>query len=247
MKQNGDSLFYTVVDSTIELYPSYVPVVYTNTFLQLNNINFIYDTSTKTSTPVESMYVETMLYNNNGFPEYNFGLCGYHQLPDSILKKVPFLSQSLYSFSLLVNLPFGGESTAYYTLQWIQNFGLIKFTNIFANEPGTSTETINLVSFNNQMVGKPITAIAPPNISQSLSENQNVLIASTRNQIRWRGLSAVDRLNIQVYDCRGKLVLSSRQLQGSFVLNTSRFSRGAYILRYQVNNETWKHFSFVRN
>ena len=240
MTQNGDSLFYTIVDSTVQLNcPNCVPAINTKIFLELNNSNFIYDTSNssaKTCTPIDSLYTTFAL----GFPENCFGFCGHHNLPDSILKKVTFLSQKFYLDSLYVSIPIYGEAS--YKLQWIQNFGLVHYIYGYASDPGSSTQTVDLISFNNQSV--PI--ITSKNVTNTSPINSMVFL-DTRYQLHWRELSANDHLNAQLYDCRGKLIYSSHQLPGSFVLNTSRFSCGAYILRYQVNNETWKHFSFVRN
>jgi|GEM_PF-5262296 hypothetical protein len=101
---------------------------------------------------------------------------------------------------------------------------------------------LTLVSFNNQLVGIKTSKM----MDRSVTENQIVSI-DIRHQIHWLGASATDHLNAQVFDFKGRLIYSSRQLPGSFVLNTSRFSHGAYVLRYQINNETWKHFSFVMN
>jgi hypothetical protein len=202
--------------------------IFLNKYLEINDSNFLYDTSSK----------------NYGPPEDFFK---FHQLPDSILQKVIFLSQGLYSYSVdtVINncggIIFCNSS---YNWQWIQNYGLFSYSHLYGYAQSSGETKFTLISFNNQPVGTPTKIIGQ---NTNLLYGDRIVFADDRNQIHFRGLSAADRLNIQVYDCRGKLLFSSRQLPGSFVLNTSRFSRGAYILRYQVNNETWKHFSFVRN
>jgi Secretion system C-terminal sorting domain len=127
-------------------------------------------------------------------------------------------------------------------LQWIQDFGLVHFNFESSQQPGSSYESVDLISFNNQSV--PI--IASKNVNH-MSPTNSMVFLDTRHQLHWRGLSATDHLSVQLFDFRGKLIYSSSQLSGSFILNTSHFSNGAYIIKYQINNETWKHFSFVRN
>jgi hypothetical protein len=246
MRQNKDSLFYTVVDSTIELKcDSCIPGVSKNIILKLNNINFFYDSSLKKYDSIAITYHNTY----RGAPKSiypamsndNFGFCGYHQLSDSILTDTTFLSQNLKSYSLEpyyddLGLSSDNESFFY---EWLQNYGLIHY-GYFEGPYGTFT--LNLISFNNQSV--PI--IASKNMIRALPQKSSVFF-DTRNQIHWRGLSSLDRLNVQVYDCRGKLAFSSRQLQGNYILNTSQFSSKAYILRYQVNNGIWNNFSLVKN
>ncbi|MGB7569912.1 MAG: hypothetical protein WBM07_18760 [Chitinivibrionales bacterium] len=234
MRQNKDSLLYTVVDSTFKSScSSCVPIINTKVFLELNNDNFVYDGSTKTFTPIGTFYSDT-----------NFGFCFQHQLPDSTLTKVTFASQNLFSYSLITNT--GGDPHYYTREQWIQNYGLYDYYAEYDAQIISYIFEIKLVSFNGQLVGNPITAITSKNMGQALSENQNILV-DTHNQIHWRGLSAADRLNIQVYDCHGKLFFSSRQLPGTYVLNASQFSSKAYIFRYKVNNGVWKNFSLVKN
>jgi hypothetical protein len=131
-----------------------------------------------------------------------------------------------------------------YHFQWIQNYGLVNYSatsggEMRMNEPHTE---LTLVSFSNQ----PLAVIPKENIDR-LSPGNKINYTGFYNQIHWRGLSTTDHLSVQLFDFTGKLIYSFRQLPGSFILNTSQFSNGAYIIKYQVNNEMWKHFSFVRN
>ena len=54
MDQHGDSLFYTIVDSTVELNcPSCGAITNTKLYLKINNNYFIYDTFAKEAIPAE--------------------------------------------------------------------------------------------------------------------------------------------------------------------------------------------------
>jgi hypothetical protein len=234
MDQHGDSLFYMIFDSTIAVNcPSCVPITHKKTYLRINNNNLLYDTSAKIFAPVESLIIKDN-YTNDVF-------CNHSQIPDSILIKVPFLSQSLYSFS--IDTLIGSGQWFHYQGQWIQNYGLVYFTSNWGGMHLMSTNVteLKLISFNDQSIG----VIAPKNKNRPPSGN--LIYADTHKQIHWRGLSATDRLGVQLFDFRGKLLYFSRQLPGISVLKTSQFSSGAYILRFQVNNGAWYHYSFVIN
>ena len=249
LRQNKDSLFYTVVDSTIELNcDSCTPVVSKNIILKLNNINFFYNSSLKKYDSIAITYQNTYAeFGGTGEPAMsndNFGFCGYHQLPDSILTNMTFLSQNLkmYSLESLYDAGLLIENETFY-YEWLQNYGLVYYNDFYgAYEGDGKIFALSLISFNSQSVP----SIVSKNIGRKVPGNPLVFL-DTRNQIHWRGLSSMDRLNVQVYDCRGKLAFSSRQLSGNYVLNTSQFSNKAYILRYQVNNGKWNNFSLVKN
>ena len=124
-------------------------------------------------------------------------------------------------------------------------FLLESSNNAEGRQPQQSSE-IKLKFFNDQPVDSLISAIALKNIAFSSNRIQ-LIFNDTRSQIHWRGLSGADHLGVQLFDCRGRLLLSSSQLPGTYILNASQFPSGAYILRYRVNNDIWKHFSFARN
>jgi hypothetical protein len=201
-------------------------------YLEINGSKFLYDSSS----------------NKYGEPEDFFK---FHQLPDSLLRKTTFLSQSLYSYSIdkrSDSLCLTTEGLCSYDeWWWIQNYGLFQhYSEQWTDETYRFQTFWQLISFNDQPVGNPTKVLAQKNIRSTLSGNQ-LIFANTRNQIRWRGLSGTDHLSIRLYNCNGKLIFSSCQLPRTSILNASQFSSGAYILRYQVNNGLWKHFSFVIN
>jgi len=234
MSQINDSIFYTTNDSLNGLYlDSGNKESHENKYLGINNSIFIYDSSSK-------KYVEP-----------TEDIFKFHQLPDSILKIVTFLSQSIYSYSIESGASYCTGfplACSYQKKQWIQNYGLYYSDTLYRQgQMGSGYYCgLKLVSFNDQPVDTPITAIMPKSPSLAPSGNP-LLYTNTRNQITWRGLSAQDRLCLQLYDYRGKLLFFSRQLPGTYVLNTSRYSSGAFLLRYQVNNGIWRQFPIARN
>jgi hypothetical protein len=228
MSQNGDFLFYTISDSISSGSPWFADTTVTTTikkYLELNNNNFLYDSSSKTY----------------GLPEDFFK---FHQLPDSILKNDNYLGQSLFSYS--DSTGGGCSGFPYKTDQWIQNIGLVSTASIDmcpANPAHGSSSELNLVSFS---IDSSALALAPKNSGVGPSMDRSIY-ADTRNQIHWRGLSGSDHLSVRLYNCKGNLIFSSCQLSGTYVLNASQFSSGAYILRYRLNNGMWKQFSFARS
>jgi hypothetical protein len=223
MIQNGDSIFYSIVDSAIVSNCSTcIPITHKKKYLEINNSNFLYDTSSKTYGPPEDFFK-------------------FHQLPDSMLLKVIFSNQNLSSYSI-TNSGTCGWSSA----QWIQNFGLFSTRSISGCAHTETSSYLKLVSFNDQPVDSSISTIVSKNPVPSRHANP-LIYADTRSQIHWRGLSGADHLGVQLFDCRGRLLLSSSQLPGTYILNASQFPSGAYLLRYRVNNDIWNHFSFARN
>jgi hypothetical protein len=225
MSQNGDSLLYTISDSISSWSVDTTVTTTVKKYLELNNNNFLYDSSSKTYGPPEDFFK-------------------FHQLPDSILKNDDYLGQSLFSYS---DSSGGGCSGfPYKTDQWIQNIGLISTASISectANPSHVSSWQLNLVSFS---IDGSALALAPKNTGAGPSMDRSIY-ADTRNQIHWRGLSGSDHLSVRLYNCKGNLIFSSCQLSGTYVVNASRFSSGAYILRYRLNNGMWKQFSFARS
>jgi hypothetical protein len=221
MEQKGDSILYMIADST----NSFFPITTIKKYLNLNNANFLYDSLTKTY----------------GEPEDFFK---FHQLPDSILKKVTFLSQSLYSYLFDSCGPSPGISCS--EKRWIQNFGLFSLSSQYGQQYAEKSSYLDLVSFNDQPVDSLVLAIAHKNMASILSGNQ-LIYTDIRNQIHWRGLSGADHLGVRLYNCSGKLIYSSSQLPATYILNTSQFPSGAYFLKYRVNNGNWRYFSFARN
>jgi hypothetical protein len=229
MAQHGDSIFYTVLDSTYINEPGY------KTYLELNNSIYLYDPSTK-------KYID---------PTEEF--FKFHQLPDTILKKVTFSNQSLYYYSIEPidsNCNKIYSSCSWNNRKWIQNFGLFYWSNGYSNYyggiPDSKSSVLKLVSFNDQPLDSSISIIAHNNPVLSWHENPPIY-ADTRSQIHRRGLSETDHISVELYDCRGKLLFSSGKLPGTFMLNTSQFSSGSYILKYRVNNGIWRYLPFAKN
>ena len=213
--QNGDSIFFTILDSissndkTIKKY------------LTINSSNFLYDTSSKTYGPPEDFFK-------------------FHQLPDSMLTKVIFSNQTLYSYSITNSVTCGWSSA-----RWIQNFGLFSNGSISGCAHTETSSELKLVSFNDQPVDSSISTIVYKNPVSSRYANSPIY-SDTRSQIHWRGLSGADHLSLQLFDYRGRLLFSSSQLPGTYVY-ASQFPSGAYNLKYRVNNGIWKQFAFMRN
>jgi hypothetical protein len=225
--QRGDSVFYTVWDSTWSKTSSNAT---TTTYLEFGGFNFVLNSLTNKFQPAG----------------WHFK---FNQFPENQVYKATYRNDSLYCRSEQLSWDMGACHTNYFDNSWLQNVGHIysmHHNKIYCNGFGDYARQ-TLISFNDKpfdysQVKVPVVYDSPkPFVKSAL-----VPVEKTADQITFRGASRNDNVSFQFYNCLGKMLYSVSSAPGDFVFNTSQFGRGVYVVRYRINNDLYRQSNIIK-